>query len=401
MRRVRDCLLIIIFLSVASSLAQCKGEESRRLPEPGPVPGVAIDYLDSKDKDYVGSPGIAIVSKGHYVASHDTFGDGPKGGKGRLTTVFESADFGRTWKRLTELDGQWWSSLFVHKGQLYIIGVSRKHGNIVIRRSTDGGKTWTEPVDENTGLLVEGRFHCAPVPVTEHNGRLWRGFEVDSGGYRWEAFVMSTPVDSDLLKADSWVASSKVMITKAVGRKWLEGNVVVTPEGGLVNILRSQPKLDKAAVIEVSPDGRFLTLNPEDCLIDFPGANKKFTIRHDEMTGKYWSLVNIVTDPGPLEEPPQDHRNTLALTCSKDLRKWEVRYVALSFMNGEHLTRQNNKFGFQYIDWLIEGDDIIFVSRTAWGWDTPRSHDANYLTFHRIRNFRDKTVKDKPLCAGP
>jgi len=81
------------------------------------------------------------------------------------------------------------------------------------------------------------------------------------------------------------------------------------------------------------------------------------------------------------------------------LRNWHVRYIALSFARGAHLTKQNNKFGFQYIDWLIEGNDIILVSRTAWGWDTPRSHDANFFTFHRIRNFRKKTLEDKPLNA--
>ncbi|MHC4657919.1 MAG: hypothetical protein ACYS83_01915 [Planctomycetota bacterium] len=290
----------------------------------------------------------------------------------------------------------------MHRGELYIIGTSRKHGNIVIRRSTDGGKTWTNPKNNNTGLLVEGRFHCAPVPVVVHNGRIWRAFEVDGGRYRWEALVMSVPVEADLLNAQNWRMSSKLLVDKRANIfKWLEGNVVVTPDGKLVNILRTQKPPARAAMVHISDDGRELSFDPNEDMIDFPGGAKKFTIRYDKVTGNYWSLVNIITDPGPLEEPPQDHRNTLALTCSKDLRKWEVRYIVLGFRQGEHLTRQNNKFGFQYIDWLIEGDDIIFVSRTAWGWATPRSHDANYLTFHRIPNFRKKTLSDKPLYAGP
>ncbi|MHC4620052.1 MAG: FG-GAP repeat domain-containing protein [Planctomycetota bacterium] len=278
------------------------------------------------------------------------------------------------------------------------MGVNKKYGDIVIRRSTDGGETWTEPNDKTRGLLLKGNYHCAPVPVVVHEGRIWRAFE-EKG---WKAFVMSAPADADLLNADNWTVSNRLPVDKGmVGKKWLEGNVVVTPRGGLVNILRTQPHPARAAVLDISPNGRKISFDAKDGIINFPGANKKFTIRYDRLSGKYWSLANIVTDPGPLELDANEHRNTLALTCSKDLKNWEVRYIPLSFMKGEHLTRKNNKFGWQYIDWLIEGDDIIFVSRTAWGWETPRSHDANYFTFHRIPNFRQKTLSDKPLYAGP
>jgi len=357
--------------------------------DPGPVPGVVIDYLAPALHDYVGSPSIAILPNGRYVASHDIFGDGPRS-KGPRTLVFESADSGRTWRQLAELIPQFWSSLFVHRGQLYIIGIGR--GDIIIRRSADGGKTWSNPKDKSTGLLAKGRFHCAPVPVVVHKGRIWRGFEVDQGHYRWQAFVMSAPAGSDLLNADNWLMSDKLMVDKRANIfKWLEGNVVVTPDGNIVDILRTQKPPARAAMIHISEDGMKLTFDPVRDMISFPGGAKKFTIRYDKASGKYWSLVNIITDPGKLEEPPQDHRNTLALTCSEDLRTWEVRKIVLSFRQGQHLTRKNNKFGFQYVDWLIDHDDIIFVSRTAWGWDTPRSHDANYLTFHRIKNFRQTT----------
>ncbi|HUW20756.1 MAG TPA: hypothetical protein VMW16_15770 [Sedimentisphaerales bacterium] len=30
----------------------------------------------------------------------------------------------------------------------------------------------------------------------------------------------------------------------------------------------------------------------------------------------------------------------------------------------------------------------------------PGSHDANYFTFHRIPNFRTKTLRDKPLDSS-
>lgn len=47
---------------------------------------------------------------------------------------------------------------------------------------------------------------------------------------------------------------------------------------------------------------------------------------------------------------------------------------------------------FQYVDWMFDADDIIFVSRTAFGINDDRAenaHNANYLTIHRIHNFKD------------
>jgi hypothetical protein len=36
------------------------------------------------------------------------------------------------------------------------------------------------------------------------------------------------------------------------------------------------------------------------------------------------------------------------------------------------------------------------VSRTAWD-GAHRPHDANYMTFHRITDFRDRTLESSPL----
>ena len=63
-----------------------------------------------------------------------------------------------------------------------------------------------------------------------------------------------------------------------------------------------------------------------------------------------------------------------------------------------------SKHGFQYLDWLFEGDDMIVASRTAWGEGAsaaPRQHDANYLTFHRLKDFRNMTMEDSAPGARP
>jgi hypothetical protein len=363
------------------------------------VPGVVIDYSPAESGIYLGGPGIAVLANGDYVASHSFFGPGSK--KKRIG-VFRSKDKGRTWQKLTDLNGQWWSNLFTHKGSLYVMGVNRQYGDVAIRRSDDGGKTWTTPKDKNSGLLLAGgRYHTAPVPVVVHKGRIWRAMEHLKPGADWgnfHAFVMSAPIEADLLKAESWTSSNRLIFKKEWASEeerpgWLEGNIVVTPDNRLVNILRLN--FLEGGVIRISDDGKNISFDPDKDIIDFPGGSKKFTIRYDEITKRYWSLTNIV--------PRRDktlraslHRNILALTSSPDLKNWSVQSVILRHPDIK-------KHAFQYIDWLFEGDDIIFVSRTAYDdgvGGAHRQHDANYFTFHRIPNFRDRKPTDKPLASS-
>ncbi|MHC4572647.1 MAG: FG-GAP-like repeat-containing protein [Planctomycetota bacterium] len=366
------------------------------------VPGVVIDYSPAESGIYLGGPGIAVLANGDYVASHSFFGPGSK--KKRIG-VFRSKDKGRTWQKLTDLNGQWWSNLFTHNGSLYVMGVNRQYGDVAIRRSDDGGQTWTTPKDNNSGRLLDGgRYHTAPVPVVVHKGRIWRAMEHLKPGTDWgnfHAFVMSAPVGADLLKAESWTSSNRLIFKREWASEeerpgWLEGNIVVTPDNRLVNILRLNfLEGGKAAVIQISADGKNISFDPDKDIIDFPGGSKKFTIRYDEITKRYWSLTNIV--------PRRDktlraslHRNVLALTSSPDLKNWSVQSVILRHPDIK-------KHAFQYIDWLFEGDNIIFVSRTAYDdgiGGAHRQHDANYFTFHRIPNFRKRKLTDKPLASS-
>ena len=309
---------------------------------------------------------------------------------------------------MSQVQGAFWSSLFVHRGQLYLLGPDRHHGNILIRRSTDGGESWTTPTDRATGLLRDnGEYHCAPMPVVEHAGRLWRAFEWRNPPVAWginyRAGMLSAPVDADLLNAASWTSSNFVPSDRSWNGgdmgAWLEGNAVVAPDGQLVDVLRVQTKSpdEKAAVVRISADGETASFDPATGFLDFPGGAKKFTIRFDPQSRLYWSLANII-HPRHRVRGPGGVRNTLALTCSSDLAHWTVRCLLLYHPDPR-------KHGFQYVDWLFDGDDIIAVCRTAYDdgqGGAHNFHDANYLTFHRVANFRARSMADSvPLTELP
>ena len=52
-------------------------------------------------------------------------------------------------------------------------------------------------------------------------------------------------------------------------------------------------------------------------------------------------------------------------------------------------TCNEKEVGFQYVDFEFDGDDIIFLCRTALN-GAANFHDSNYSTFHRISAFRTK-----------
>jgi len=378
-------------------------------------PETVVAFTNAEnDKDpYLSSPSIVIMPDGSYIVSYDR--------KIPLTTLQKSTDKGKTWSKLAEVPEMRWATLFYHSGALYLIGLKNVNQQIRIVKSVDGGKTWSKPVNDQTGIILEGMYHTGPVPVVIHKNRIWRTFEqVQSPTSRqFAAFVMSAPINSDLLKADSWTKSDSLYLNPdwVNGDKptWLEGNIVVDPKGKLLNFTRvdmphkggefelkgaaeGKQRFQTAMKISISDDGKKLSFNnTKRDFVDFPGADSKFTIRYDSVSKKYWTIVNKITNTkdGTINrykwQPNQ--RNVLMLMSSSDLVKWDFCYKVIRWAEGRQITNRD-VFGFQYVDWQIEGNDIVAVSRTAWygKW----YHDANFITFHRIENFRDKKLSDSP-----
>ena len=153
----------------------------------------------------------------------------------------------------------------------------------------------------------------------------------------------------------------------------IEGNIVEAPDGKIYNFLRYAR--EKCLLLEVSPD------DPEKMptyarLVDIKITPSKFDIVFDDVSKNYYAICSRAIDE------PRTERNVLSLYRSPDLIGWERVTDIIDERDADPKV-----VGFQYVSFLIDGDDIIFLCRTAYG--KPHNfHDSNYQTFHRIKDFR-------------
>lgn len=361
------------------------------------IPGSVVAHHPWFRQMYVGSPSLCRLSETEYYATHDLFGPKSYEYESPVTRIYKTTNAGVSWKRLPAINGSFWARIFTHHDNLYVFGVDKHHGNLVIRRSTNQGITWTQPKTSTTGLLRKGKYHAASTPVVVHQGRLWLACERADGpatewGKCYGAVLFSAAVDTDLLASASWQESSTQYFNNAYLKGsfggFLEGNVVVTPTGAIHNLLRVEDDStykEKAALMTLERDNH-LSFNSDNDFVSFPGGSKKFTVRYDAISGLYISLSNVIAENelNIYSIEPDQIRDRVALVVSADLRTWQTVRTVLTATNFY-------KFAFQYIDWDFDGDDIIFLSRTAaadWYGGARSYHDANFLTFHRIVNFR-------------
>lgn len=366
-----------------------------RLARTGKSVGNIVNYLHPDDEAYsfsgryLCSPSLVRHPDGYLLASMDLFeGGAPQ----NLTLIYRSDDDGETWHYVSELFPCFWGKMFIYEGALYMLSVSTEYGDLLIGRSNDGGRTFTEPtvlLRGANGKKGSAGVHKNPQPLVEFNGRLWGTLEWGAWGSGYHApMVMSAPIGSDLLDPENWSYSEPVKydpnwkgVPKGESNGNIEGSLAVI-DGKLYNIMRyTMDKLERryGLVIsyKVNSDDPEAPIEYDHC-IEFPGNNSKFTIKKDPVSGAYYSLVTRIYDGEKIRA-----RNLLSLMRSYDCENWTLIRDEIDMRDADH-----EKIGFQYVDYEIEGDDIIYLCRTAIN-GAHNYHDANYSTFHRIKNFRE------------
>ena len=85
-----------------------------------------------------------------------------------------------------------------------------------------------------------------------------------------------------------------------------------------------------------------------------------------------------------LPTKPRDERRILALFYGLDPLCW--------FQAGIIVKGPSTSYAFNYTTPLIDGDDLLIVSRTS----CADHHDNDRVTFHRLRDFRSLAVDLRP-----
>jgi hypothetical protein len=408
------CSLLVVILLLVLLIPPVWGQDLRelggvviaQLPTWRLVPEISPDlFRVIFTNRFIGSPSIAIMEDGTYLASHDIFIKGSP--DPYETRVFRSTDKGQSWTWVSTLTNLNAATLFTSGRFAYIMGEARKmpltpSGCIedahegddndkcekqnVVRKSLDQGSSWG-------AVYVIGGDRDAngtPSPPVIYNDRIW--FAASLKG------AMTAALSDSVLDQDAWrytgeVDTSPDWLNGTFGSTfWSEGQVVASPHTGVVVL----PKIDNlpyTGLIRVSydpeSDESTAEFDPDTGFVPLPGAEKKFACVYDAVSQKFYALTNPVlaahaNDP---DWPPKLIRNTGAVLSSTDLRTWRLEKIILYSPNIDYEA-------FQYFNFAIDGDDLAVVARTALRVGPgpyerpPRGHDSNILSFHRIKSFR-------------
>ncbi len=348
-----------------------------------------------------GSPAIEIAWDGALVASHDfyysrDFEGGASETPRRGSYVYRSEDGGASWRKI-DCVNVYWGTFFKVGGSIFILGCDKPFGNIVIAQSEDCGLSWSA-----TSVLFKGgkdeeppNYHSSPGTASIIDGRVYKAFDDVAEPTKrkgWSQLVISAPVDANLLDPANWTISGQVTLeqsllpaswNKPAVFEWLEGNVVEGLDGKpkvLSCIRAGAPGF--APMLQASDDGRTLSFDPSAGFKKFPAGYHKFCVRRCPESGIYLAMGNDNTNPEWLSQ-----RNVLSLLWSKDLVDWKLALTLVKDDSPIPWERSLRETGFQYPDFRVDGEDLVYLVRTAYD-GSAWFHDANQITFHRLEGFR-------------
>lgn len=333
------------------------------------------------------SNGFAGLRNGHLVAAgamikaqnienaRTVFGSG--------VALFHSADKGRSWQELEFLPLPFPAevALFEHQARLYMFITplfTEGDGVLLGAVSDDEGKTWSPRVELLRGPQRWMTSHQLGMAVRD-NRLYWATSE-----QMISLLVLSCDLDKGVLNPHAWRSSKPVKphlpqelyagADDGTSKMFcLEGNVLEV-EGRLRVVARANIRgtANLAALFDIEDAGGDLVVSFNQ-YYPLPGGQCKFYIVFDDATGLYWMASNVTACP----QKGNDRRNLL-LWYSLDSLSW--------FPAGWIAQAQQLSESFMYPSMVIDGEDLLILSRTSIG--SGSFHDADALTFHTVQNFR-------------
>ncbi|EDQ90627.1 uncharacterized protein MONBRDRAFT_7039 [Monosiga brevicollis MX1] len=393
--------LVVLMLGAWSALSEGRRfydtmlpivSEVTWLPEPSGHPTHATD-------SFVGSPSIVKLNATHFLASHDRFFHEEPG----TAYIYISPDLVK-WVPLANVTPMYWAQLFVHQGHAYIQGVSddTSRGDIVISRMAPDG-TWTKPSVLQAGSSTTG-YHCAPTPVVQQDGALYRALEQGSDntpGNLAVVVLVGNASCSDLTVPSCWQLTTPLVWNPAwigqstvSGTPWEEAGAIVTKNGSIAVMVRLDGPVEACQTLEecnraalLSLDTGSLELHFAD-IVAFPSSCNKFAVKllsdqgHD---GQYFALTNPVTLV-PVTSygiGTCGQRNVVKLTSSPDLIHWHDCGIVLWDDTGLAVNDSLAYTGLQYIDYIYEDTNLYAAVRAGYR-GSVTYHDANRLLVANI-----------------
>lgn len=317
------------------------------------------------------SPGIVVVEeagKSVYYVSYEISTVMNYEELSTFTVVKKSTDGGNTWTTVVEkIPNLRWASPFENRGSVYLLGSDIDTGAAVIIRVGENG-TYHKAILFKAEV-VQG---TSPGAVLHANGRIYKAYHIAS---------ISASEDADLMNPASWTVSNRTN-TEALAQFGGEGSMVAGKDGEVYQVMHTD-KPQTAYILKLSADGKTYTAAKPDTsnIVQFPTCISKTSVIYDAVSGKYLALSNICNTQNKRQ------RNVLALVVSEDLYTWEIAEYLLVEREMVNPLYSTTMHAFQYADFKIDGDSLAVVVREAAGY-TNTYHDGNYTTFYRVENFR-------------
>jgi hypothetical protein len=311
--------------------------------------------------------------------------------------IFKSDDKGTSWQEIARLPFAT-GKFLQHQDRIYFIGAGTNWQGLWVCYSKDRGKNWSSPIQ-----VIEGKVYAASTGWIVHQNTLyWAMDDMKPSVTDRGVFAVAADLSRELDSPNAWRKSNIIKhpgIPEVFGRgshnkgKWLEPNVIYF-NGRLHLVVRvrvSRNKIDGlvpniGAICDLSDNNHQLDLAFSH-YYNIPGAQNHFHIVYDSVTALYWMTCNQVTGIAKnLYRGWGKERRFLMLYFSIDGQNW-LPADCLAMWPKE---RQ----AFNYCTPVIDGNDLLFVSRTAK--HAKNQHDNDMITFHRVKNFRQSAVNPFP-----
>lgn len=329
------------------------------------------------------------------------------------THILRSADGGQSWQQSSELP-YYSAAPWVHQGTLYLFankgGTKSRNDDLLLLKSADGGKTWSEPV-----TLFKGHFWNCHTGMVQRDDRLYWATDDLSLGRNRGPRVIAGDLSGDPMNPGAWRMSEPVPFPGVpdaltnpkfaeLTSQYLEPNVIDV-QGQLRVMMTVKPKRQSTAglgaVLDFEDKGgpidlKFTQYHP------MQGGQLKFCIIRDEKSKMFWATANIVVDSqGSFDWYRQGEKSgnvRYASGVGGNDRRFLMLMYGLDGMNWFQAgcVAQAGKVSqsFMYARPVIDGDDLAIIARSSI--NAPNQHDADYATFHRVKNFRSLALKLTP-----